>query len=142
MARQAYLAKRVTDQDPTMRYTPGSAVNAGNVIKVNQSAIKCIAGVAIDDIAASVAGAVDITNIYDITCSAAQTFAEGAQVFWDNEGSKAIPQATANGLDDFSIGIAVKARATTDKSFVRVRLNTGPYAWIRNSSSSSSSSSA
>lgn len=140
MSREAYLAKRVTDQDATMRFTPSVAVTAGEVVKVDISATRCIAGVSLEDVAANATGTMDIKNIYDFPCGAAQTFAEGAQVFWDHEGSKAIPQASANGADDFELGTCQQARATTDKAFVRVRLNAGPSQFVRNSSSSSSSS--
>lgn len=138
MSREAYLAKRVTDQDATMRFTPSVAVTAGEVVKVDISATRCIAGVSLEDVAANATGTMDIKNIYDFPCASNQTFAAGAQVFWDNEGSKAIPQASANGLDDFELGTCQQARATTDTAFVRVRLNAGPSQYVRNSSSSSS----
>lgn len=141
MSREAYLERLVTDQDATMRHTPGVAVDAGEVIKINISATKAIAGIPLADIAANTAGAVDIKNIYRFPCGAAQTFSEGDQVYWDNEGSKAIPEASSNGADDFCLGSCVKTRAATDSAFVSVRLNYGPSQFIRESSSSSSSSS-
>lgn len=142
MSRVAFLAKKVTDQDATIRYTnSGSALEAGAPIKINVSTTKSIAGVAVEDIAASAVGTFDVKNIYDFPCGSAQTFSAGDQVYWDNEGSKAIPSASANGTDDFCLGTCEKARAATDKAFVRVRLNFGPEEFTRTASSSSSASS-
>jgi predicted RecA/RadA family phage recombinase len=141
MAREAYLARRTTDQDPTMRFTPTSATTAGEVVKINTSATRAIAGVSLECIAANDTGTFDIKNIYDFPCGSAQTFSAGDQVYWDHEGTKAIPSASANGEDDYCLGTCEQARATTDKAFVRVRLNFGSSAFVRNSSSSSSSSS-
>ena len=142
MAREAYFRKVVTKDEACMRYTPSTALTEGEVCKVNISATQCIAGVPVTDIAASSTGMIDITNIYAFPCAAAQTFAEGAIVYWDDEGSAAIPAANANGTDDFCLGTCVKTRATTDSAFVEVRLNYGVSAFARNNSSSSSSSSA
>ena len=141
MAREALLAKRITDQDATMRYTPAVAVTAGQVVKVDISDTRCIAGVALETLAAGATGTIDIANVYDFPCGSAETFSAGDQVFWDHEGNLAIPQASANGTDDFCLGTCVKARAISDKAYVRVRLNFGDQAYVRNSSSSSSSSS-
>jgi predicted RecA/RadA family phage recombinase len=140
MSREAYLAKRVTTQDATMRFTPTAAVTAGEVVKVDISATRSIAGVALEAIAANATGTLDIKNIYDFPTASGQTWASGTAVYWDSEGSKAVPVASANGTDDFCLGVCQQARATTDKAFVRVRLNFGPSEFTRISSSSSSSS--
>ena len=140
MAREAFFKMRVTSDTGTSRYTPASAETEGQVVKINISSSKCVAGVTTADIAANATGTIDVTNIYAVTTAAAQTYALGAQVYWDYEGSKAIPAASANGADDFFIGTVMRAKTSTTDTFVWVRLNWGPSEFVRNASSSSSSS--
>lgn len=142
MARTVYLARRVSDQDTAMRYTngTGSSIAAGNPCKIEVSSSKAIAGVALETIANGATGMMDIGNIYDFPCAAAQTFSEGDQVYYNTEGLNAIPASQANGLDDYCLGTCVKTRAATDPAFVQVRLNFGPSQFVLLGSSSSSSS--
>ena len=97
MAREALLAKRITDQDATMRHTPAVAVTAGQVVKVDISDTRCIAGVALETLAAGATGTIDIANVYDFPCGSVETFSAGDQVFWDHEGNLAIPQGQQTG---------------------------------------------
>ena len=138
MAREAYLKKIVNDQNATIDYTPAAADTEGQVVKINISATRCVAGVTQCDIAANETEQVDTDNIYAITCASDQEFSVGEQVFWDYENSQAVPEADANGTDDFCIGTC--ERASTG-SWVWVRLNWGSSEFNRVSSSSSSSSS-
>ena len=136
MARSAYL-KIERYKNRTQRYTPSAATEAGTPVKIDISSTQCIAGVTVDDIAASGTGIVDVGNVFAFPCGAAQTFDEGDVVAWNYEGSNAIPYASMNGTDDFVLGNAYKS---TTGSWVWVALNDGPTAYTRNSSSSSSSS--
>lgn len=138
MSRVAYL-KIETEHNETRQYTnsTAAAIDAGTPVKIDISSTQCIAGVAIADIAVDATGMIDCGNVYAFPCGAAQSFAEGDIVYYNDEGSNAIPAADANGTDDFVLGTAYKA---STGSFVWVSMNYGPTAFTRNSSSSSSSS--
>ena len=141
MAREAYLKRMVNSQNAVIDYTPTSAETEGQVVKINDGTGKAIAGVTLADIAANVKGQIDVDNIYAVTCAAAQTFSVGDQVYWDHENSRAIPSTSANATNDFFIGSCMEAKSSTSATFVRIRLNWGPSAFSRGTSSSSSSSS-
>jgi predicted RecA/RadA family phage recombinase len=116
MARVAFLKQRITSDEGGMNYAnaSGSAISEGQPVSVNIGTTQCIAGVTLDDIANGTTGRIDITSVYAFPCAAGTTYAAGAQVYWDYEGSKAIPAASSNGSSDFCLGTAVRARAATD----------------------------
>jgi Uncharacterized conserved protein (DUF2190) len=81
---------------PTMvKYTPGGAIPAGEVIPVLGAAGAGGVLIAHQDLAAGVLGAAAIGGgVYEVTGNAA--IAVGALVFWDDAASKASVTATGN----------------------------------------------
>lgn len=117
MSRIVYLGK--TD-DGTMRYTPsGADVEAGQIVRFNSG----IAGVTQAKIEDGKEGVVVVDGIFDVPLNSATTFSEGEKVYWDADTKLAINATDAT--DDEYLGVAVKARAATDISYVRVKLNFG-----------------
>jgi len=100
-------------------YTPGSAVDDGEVVEIGN--LVCVAPKAI---AASALGAVDVGGVYDVRKKESVTFAAGAPVFWDNDetpygGGSGTGAAVSNSAAGKYMGVCVKAAAGTDYS-VRV----------------------
>jgi len=117
MSRIVYLGK--TD-DGTMRYTPsGAGVEAGQIVRFDSG----IAGVTQAKIEAGKEGIVVVDGIFDVPLGSEATFSEGEKVYWNASTGLAIK--AVNATDDQYLGVAVKARATTDISYVRVKLNFG-----------------
>lgn len=99
-------------------HTPGSAVDAGDVVELGTIPL-----VSPRDIAANALGALDTEGVYDVDKDSS-TFTAGDAVYWDNDGSAvgggtgaASSTATGNNL----MGVAV-ADAATGASKVRVKL--------------------
>ena len=117
MSRIVYLGK--TD-DGTMRYTPsGADVEAGQIVRFDSG----IAGVTQAKIEEGKEGIVVVDGIFDVPLDSATTFSEGEKVYWDANTSLAVN--ADNATDDGYLGVAVKARAATDISYVRVKINFG-----------------
>lgn len=97
-------------------YTPGGAVNAGDVVVQNN-----LVGVAKLDIAAGALGALAIEGVFDFAKAAGGgvTFAVGASVYWHDTNNLAV--ATDGGGANKKLGTAVKAAADGD-STVRAKL--------------------
>lgn len=117
MSRIVYLGK--TD-DGTMRYTPsGAGVEAGQIVRFDSG----IAGVTQAKIEDGKEGVVVVDGIFDVPLDSATTFSEGEKVYWKADTKLAIK--AVNATDDQYLGVAVKARAATDISYVRVKINFG-----------------
>lgn len=74
-------------------------------------------GVASTDLANAERGVFVTKGVFDITKTAAQTFAEGAAVYWDNSAKSVTSVSSGNTL----IGIAMAAAAGGDAT-ARVRI--------------------
>lgn len=108
---------RVTDRfiqdgdvlDVTAPYalTPGDGALVGNIF-----------GVSLDTSANAAAARIATEGVWDIAKTAAQTFAQGALVYWDNAAKSVTSVSTGN----YRIGVATKAAAGGDAT-ARVRLN-------------------
>lgn len=105
-------------------YTPGSAVDAGDVVF-----IAAIAGVAPRDIAANTLGSLTIAGVHRIAKATAAINA-GADVYWDADGdpvggTAGSGAATATSTGNTLMGKAVAA-AGSGTSHVDVLLNNNP----------------
>ena len=97
-------------------YTPGSAVDAGDVVVIGD-----IVGVAKVAIAANTLGAIAVTGVYDVPkqASAGVTFNAGDLVYWNQTNERA--ETTSNSNTRKLMGHATRA-AVNAASSVRVRL--------------------
>jgi len=98
-------------------HTPGSAVNAGDVVVQGE-----LVGVAKLDIAAAALGALAVEGVFDFpkATGGGTAITAGANVYWDvaDTEAKTDDESAANKL----IGKVVKAAADADTT-VRVRLS-------------------
>jgi len=105
-------------------YTPGSAVDAGEIIKGDDER----AYVAVTDIAASVKGAVHSAGVFKVK-KGAIAFADGEPVYWDVSGNTALDADSTIESGDFLIGtVPIGADALSGDDYVLVDLNTHPQA--------------
>lgn len=74
-------------------YTPGAAVNAGDVVVQG-----ALVGIALLDIAANVKGALAVTGAFDVTKSTASGSAitAGSDVYWDDTNNVATTTASSH----------------------------------------------
>jgi predicted RecA/RadA family phage recombinase len=93
-------------------YTPGSAVAAGEVIVLGAGLI----GIAMQDIAASVLGALATEGCYDVAKEASLVVSVGDDIYWDAAANEADKTAT-----NVFMGKAIRASAAADTT-VRVKL--------------------
>ncbi len=101
----------------TIDYTPGAAVNAGDVIVQGE-----LVGVAKRDIPANVLGSIDVEGVFDIAkaTGGGSAIGVGVDVFWDEAASQATADSAAGA--NKKLGRSVKA-ADDDATTVRVRLS-------------------
>ena len=106
--------KFIHDGD-SIDYTPGAAVQAGDVIVQGD-----LIGVAKRDIAANSLGALAVRGVFDFpkATGASTAIASGASVYWNAGSGVATTTASGNKL----IGKTVRAAADADAT-VRVRLS-------------------
>lgn len=90
--------------------TPGDGVLVGDTF-----------GVSLDTSANGTAGRMATEGVFDIAKTAAQTFAQGALVYWDNTAKSVTAVSTGNRR----IGSATQAAAGGD-ALARVRLSGAP----------------
>ena len=115
MAQANYVQEGVS-----IDYTPGSAVDAGDVVVIGDSV-----GIAKLDIAANALGALAVEGVYDIVHTNA-AIADRADVYWDADGNPYGGTAGTGAASTDStvgpyIGRAVAAAGATDAT-VRVKL--------------------
>lgn len=84
-------------------YTPGSAVDAGDVVVLGS----CVC-VADDDIAANTLGAVSCSGVWRLPCHSGATAAQGALINWYATSS------IAHASTGVAAGYLAKARAAAD----------------------------
>jgi len=104
---------RFVHDGESIDYTPGSAVDAGQVVV--QSGV---VGIAKLDIAASALGALALTGIFDVV-KVSGAITAGAAVYWDADGNPVggtagSGAATTTSTANTFMGWAVKAAAETD----------------------------
>lgn len=104
----------------SIRYTPGSAVTAGDVVVVGT-----IPMIAKHDIAASANGVLACEGIFDVP-KTTDTFSAGDAVYWDVDGDPVGGTAGSGAADSSSgtgnlMGLAEQA-AATDAEYVKVKL--------------------
>jgi len=109
------MKAQFVQEGASVDYTPGSAVDAGDVVVQGD-----LVGVAKLDIAANTLGALCISGVFDVLKSTA-VFTAGQAVYWDATSELASPDGSVGKL----MGIAVEA-AATGVSTVRVRLVQDP----------------
>lgn len=93
-------------------YTPGAAVVAGDVVVQND-----LVGVAVDDIAANVQGAIEIERVFDFAKDSS-VFSVADRAYWDDTNNQMKSDPSVGKY----AGIVVKAAATGDAT-VRVKLD-------------------
>lgn len=106
-------------QGPDARrdYTPGSAVDAGQIREREDGQ----AGVATTDIAASTLGSEHIRGVFKVK-SDTKTFSKGDPVYWDASADTALTADDTIESGDFYLGVADAAAASGD-DHVLVDLN-------------------
>ena len=114
-------AVRKQNQGETIDYTPVAAVVAGTVVEVGGYAY-----IAQVDIAAGALGALATTGVFDVP-KATGSISDGANVYWDNNGSPNVGDASSGAATGTSsgntlLGQAVGTAASGD-TYVRVRLS-------------------
>ena len=77
-----------------------------------------IFGVALLDVTSAAAGQFATYGIWDLKATTADTFAQGAVVYWDNDAKECTSTSSSNKL----IGVAMAAK-TNSQTTVRVRLD-------------------
>lgn len=101
---------------------PGETITltapAGGVLSGAGVLVGSIFGVANGDAAAGSDVETDVVGVFDIAKTAAETFAQGDKVYWNNTTKLATSTLTSNKL----IGVALLAAGGADAT-VRVRLN-------------------
>jgi predicted RecA/RadA family phage recombinase len=107
------MARNYVQPGKTLTFTAPYQRNSGE-----GALIGAIFGVALQTVANAVAGEFAICGVWDITKTAAQTFTEGALVYWDNAAKSVTAVSTGN----TRIGVAARAAAGGDAT-ARVRLN-------------------
>ncbi len=107
------MATRISE-GKTIPYTPGAAVEAGDVIRQVD-----LIGVAPSDIAANVEGSIDVSGVFDFPKDTGSSSAipAGTIVYW-NYGDEV---ATASSSSAVQMGKTIQA-ATDDDATVRVLL--------------------
>ena len=105
-ASNGYELHRIADQD----YANGDVVQAAGLGGIVQGLRGVLAG---DPMSVAIKG------VFDVTCDAATTFADGAEVFWNTNTDRAV---TAAGAGIFRLGRA-DGEKTVDSTTVRVLLN-------------------
>ena len=105
--------KNFVQDGETVTLTAPYAVSSGGGALIGQ-----LFGVAVSDVANGVQGEFCLEGVFDLTAVTANTFAEGALVYWDN----AAKNCTSTSAGNSKIGAAVKAKINGDTT-VRVRLN-------------------
>jgi predicted RecA/RadA family phage recombinase len=106
------MAKNYIQPGRTVTFTAPYQRNSGE-----GALIGAIFGVALQTVANAARGEFAIEGVWDITKTAAQVFAEGALVYWDN-AAKSVTSVNTN----TRIGVATVAAAGGDAT-ARVRLN-------------------
>lgn len=107
-----------------LSYTPAAAVTGGQVLQVADGR----AAVAPSDIAAGVAGAVQVCGVYTVAKTAGVVVLDGAPLWWDHSADSATPvppTGAAAGDKDFYLGCAV-GDATSAATTCVVNLNVEP----------------
>ncbi len=94
-------------------YTPGTAVNAGDVIVQED-----LVGVAKRDIAANEQGALHVCGVFDFEKDVGTAMTAGKLAYWDNTAKEATETATSNKLIGKIVASALAANTT-----VRVRMD-------------------
>ena len=107
------MAKNYVQPGRTVTFTAPYQRNSGE-----GALLGAIFGVALQTLANAVRGEFAIEGVWDITKTAAQTFAEGALVYWDNTAKSVTSVSAAN----TRIGVATAVAAGGDAT-ARVRLN-------------------
>ena len=107
------MAKNYIQPGRTVTFTAPYQRNAGE-----GALIGALFGVALATVANAAKGEFSIEGVWDITKTAAETFTEGALVYWDNTAKSVTSVATGN----TRIGAAAAAAAGGDAT-ARVRLN-------------------
>jgi len=74
----------------SINYTPGVAVDAGDVVVQGE-----LVGVANQDIAANVLGALSIKGVYEMD-SITGSYSAGDKVYWDDTNNRTTTTATGN----------------------------------------------
>lgn len=75
-------------------------------------------GICANDVASGADVECDLEGVFDVTAVTADTFAQGAKVYWDDTAKKCTSTPTSNTL----VGAAALAKANGDTT-VRLRLN-------------------
>lgn len=102
-----------------IKYTPVSAVNAGDVVVVG-----ALVGVATEDIAAGAKGSLAIEGVFEFDKTAGsggEAFTAGQLVYWNATSE----EPDSNNLASNQLGYVVEA-ADADASTVKVKLVPGP----------------
>jgi len=99
-------------------YTPGSDVNAGDVVAVGANLL----GIAKLDIKSGTLGSLSLKGVFDMpkTAGTGTAIANGTEVYWDTVNKVVV--ATDNSGGNLSLGKTVVAAADADTT-VRVRLH-------------------
>ena len=93
----------------TVNYTPGTAVDAGDIVVQGQ-----LFGVACADIAASALGALTVAGVFSLPKATTSTSAltAGADVYWDSSG-EVVTTTTSTNVYVGKVEIAAAATAST-----------------------------
>lgn len=105
-------ARFVSGNYDATKHTPGSAVEAGDVIVAGACCL-----IAHHDIAANEEGAVAMGGgIYEVAANSGDVIAQGDRVYWDDSANTAEEGATSN----THLGYAARAKASGETTvFVR-----------------------
>ncbi len=109
----------------TIRFTPSGAVTRGTVNIVGTPP-GGIAGVALEDIAASTEGALTISGVFSVEKTTETAFAVGATVYYNATADPQTPGVAETGaatstVEDAPLGVCIEA-ATEDATHVKVSL--------------------
>lgn len=105
-----------------VRHTPAGALAAGDPVRLSDGRI----GVAVDAIAASAIGNLQLGGIWEGPANSSDTWSKGDILCWDDSADKIVKAAlTLDGSADMVLGTAQAAK-TSGQTTARVQLNEGP----------------
>ncbi len=121
-------AKFLYGTTETIRFTPSGAVSR-NTVAIVGTPPGGIAGVCMEDVAASTEGALTVSGVFEVEKIDAQAFVVGATVYWSATGDPQTPGVAETGAanavaEDAVLGICVEDAAAEDPT-VKVKLAQG-----------------